>query len=59
MGKEKDELEYKEQQKINDFLQRQKQQDELMKEFSEKMKENLEKFNPEKKTLEKEFCKSD
>lgn len=57
MGKEKDELEYKEQQKINDFLQRQKQQDELMKEFSEKMKENLEKFNPEKKDAEKELLK--
>lgn len=55
MGKEKDELEYKEQQKINDFLQRQKQQDELMKEFSEKMKDNLEKFNPDKKDAEKEM----
>jgi hypothetical protein len=55
MGKEKEVLEYKEQQKINDFLQRQKQQDELMKEFSEKMKENLEKFNPEKKDAEKEL----
>lgn len=55
MGKEKDELEYKEQQKINDFLQRQKQQDELMKEFSEKMKDNLEKFNPDKKDTEKEM----
>ena len=55
MGKEKDNLEYKEQQKVNDFIQRQKQQDELMKEFSEKMKDNLEKFKSEKKDDKKEL----
>ena len=54
MGKEKDNLEYKEQQKVNDFIQRQKQQDEIMKEFSEKMKENLEQFKSEKKDEKKE-----
>ncbi|WP_445453428.1 hypothetical protein [Flavobacterium sp. 25HG05S-40] len=54
MGKEKDNLEYKEQQKVNDFIQRQKQQDEMMKEFSEKMKENLEQFKSEKKDEKKE-----
>ncbi len=54
MGKEKDNLEYKDQQKVNDFIQRQKQQDEMMKEFSEKMKENLEQFKSEKKDEKKE-----
>lgn len=54
MGKEKDNLEYKDQQKVNDFIQKQKQQDELMKEFSEKMKENLDKFKSEKKDEKKE-----
>ncbi len=55
MGKEKDNLEYKDQQKVNDFIQRQKQQDEMMKEFSEKMKENLEQFKSEKKDEKKEL----
>lgn len=55
MGKEKDNLDYKEQQKVNDFIQRQKQQDELMKEFSEKMKDNLEQFKTEKKDEKKEL----
>lgn len=54
MGKEKESLEYKEQQKIDNFLERQKQQDALMKEFSEKMKENLDKFQTEKKDEKKE-----
>jgi len=55
MGKEKENLEYKEQQKIDDFLERQKQQDEMMKEFSEKMKDNLEQFKTEKKDEKKEL----
>ncbi|MGL2965436.1 hypothetical protein [Flavobacterium sp. XGLA_31] len=54
MGKEKDNLEYKDQQKVNDFIQRQKQQDEMMKEFSEKMKDNLEKFKSDKNDEKKE-----
>ena len=33
-GKEKENFEFKDQQKINDFIQQQKQQDEMMKEFS-------------------------
>lgn len=49
VGKEKDNLEFKDQQKVNDFIKRQKQQDEIMKEFSEKMKDNLEKFKTDKK----------
>jgi len=55
MGKEKDNLEFKEQQKVNDFIQRQKQQDEMMKEFSEKMKDNLDKFKTEKNDEKKEL----
>ncbi|MDN3678463.1 hypothetical protein QWY90_14205 [Flavobacterium paronense] len=55
MGKEKDNLEYKDQQKVNDFIQKQKQQDEMMKEFSEKMKDNLDKFKTEKKDEKKEL----
>ena len=54
MGKEKDNLEYKDQQKVNDFIQKQKQQDEMMKEFAEKMKDNLDKFKSEKKDEKKE-----
>ena len=48
-GKEKDNLEFKDQQKINDFIKRQKQQDEMMKQFSEKMNQNLDKFKDNKK----------
>jgi len=57
MGKEKDNLEFKEQQKVEDFLNKQKQQDELMKNFAEKMKENLEKVKTEKKDEVKELLK--
>ncbi|WP_281231300.1 DUF4175 family protein [Flavobacterium gelatinilyticum] len=48
-GKEKDNLEFKDQQKINDFIKRQKQQDEMMKQFAEKMNKNLDKYSSEKK----------
>ena len=48
-GKEKDNLEFKDQQKVNDFIKRQKQQDEMMKQFTEKMNNNLDKFSKEKK----------
>ena len=53
-AKEKDNLEFKDQQKINDFIKRQKQQDEMMKEFSKKMEENLDKFKSENKDEFKE-----
>ena len=56
-GKENKELDYKEQQKINDFIKRQKKQEEMMQNFSEKMKENLDKFNPNEKDPEKELLK--
>ncbi len=48
-GKEKDKFEFKDQQKINDFLNKQDQQDKMMKEFVEKMKDNLDKFKTDKK----------
>lgn len=53
-GKEKDNLEFKDQQKVNDFIKRQKQQDEMMKEFSKKLEENLDKFQSDKKDEFKE-----
>jgi hypothetical protein len=57
MGKEKESLEFKEQQKVNDFLQREKKQNEMMKEFAEKMKENLDKVKTDKKDELKEILK--
>jgi hypothetical protein len=53
-GKEKDNLEFKDQQKINDFIKRQNQQDKMIKEFAEKTKENLDKSKTEKKDELKE-----
>ncbi|TDD99653.1 ABC-2 transporter permease [Flavobacterium cellulosilyticum] len=43
IGKEKDNLEFNDQQKINDFIKKQHQQDKMMKDFAEKMKDNLDK----------------
>lgn len=54
LGKEKTDLDFKDQKKIQDFINRQKQQDEMMKEFSKKLEENLEQFNPEQKDEFKE-----
>jgi len=53
-GKEKDNLEFKDQQKINDFIKRQNQQDKMMKEFADKMKDNLDKSKTDKKDEFKE-----
>lgn len=53
-GKEKDNLEFKDQQKVNDFIKRQKQQDEMMKEFTKKLDENLDKVKSDKKDEFKE-----
>ncbi|NDP26278.1 MAG: hypothetical protein GZ087_02450 [Flavobacterium sp.] len=53
-GKEKDNLEFKDQQKINDFIKRQNQQDKMMKDFAEKMKDNLDKSKTDKKDKFKE-----
>ncbi|WP_367268924.1 hypothetical protein [uncultured Flavobacterium sp.] len=54
MGKEKKDIDFKDQKKIQEFINRQKQQEEMMKEFSKKLEENLEQFNPEKKDEFKE-----
>jgi hypothetical protein len=40
-GKEKEQFEFKDQQNVKDFIERQKKQDEMMKEFAKKMKDNL------------------
>ncbi|WP_396169280.1 DUF4175 family protein [Flavobacterium sp.] len=56
-GKEKDNFEFKDQQKINDFIKRQNQQDKMMKEFAEKMKDNLDKNKTDKKDEFKEELK--
>lgn len=49
LTKEKKELDYKDQLRIQDFLEKQKQQDLLMKDFSNKLRENLEDFQQDKK----------
>lgn len=54
LGKEKENLQYRDQQKIKDFLQDQKQQQELLKEFSKQLKENLEKFKSDEKDIQQE-----
>ena len=43
-GKEKENLDFKDQQKVNDFIKRQMKQDEMMKEFTKKMNDNLDNF---------------
>ena len=53
-GKEKDKFEFKEQQEVNDFIKKQKQQDDMMKQFADKMKDNLEKFKSKEKDEMKE-----
>lgn len=47
MQKEKSELNWNDKQKVEEFLKRQKLQEEMMKKFSEKAKENLENFQKE------------
>ncbi|MEC5165211.1 hypothetical protein RCH18_000938 [Flavobacterium sp. PL11] len=55
LGKEKESLDFKDQQKINDFVNRQKRQDEMIKDFAKKMNDNLDKF----KTVSKDEDKKD
>ncbi|MBD0723618.1 hypothetical protein B6A10_00325 [Flavobacterium sp. L1I52] len=62
-GKEKENFEFNDQQKINDFIQQQKKQDEMMRNFMDKMKNNLDesKYKPEddfKEELEKRVEKN-
>lgn len=64
LDKQKENLDYKDQKKIEDFINRQKQQQDMMKEFSEKLKENLEDFKNNKnedlkKVLLERFDKAD
>ena len=54
MSKEKESLEFKDKQKINDFIKRQKQQEEMMKEFTKDLKDNLKELNKEEKDELKE-----
>lgn len=54
MNKEKSTLDFKDQKKVEDFINRQKQQDEMMKEFTKKLTENLEEFNPKTEEKDKE-----
>lgn len=54
IGKEKSQIDFKDLKKIEDFINKQKQQDEMMKEFSKKLEDNLQQFNPEKKDELKE-----
>ena len=57
-GKEKTSLDFKDQQKVNNFINRQKQQEDMMKEFAEKIKDNLSKINADKKEESKELLKA-
>ncbi|MFP9112755.1 hypothetical protein ACLI1A_02365 [Flavobacterium sp. RHBU_3] len=54
MGKEKSELDFKDQKKVQDFINRQQMLEERKQELSKELKENLEKFLPEKKDEFKE-----
>ncbi len=62
LQKKKKELNWNDKQKFEEFLKRQKLQEEMMKKFSEKTKENLENFqkedkenNPKKEELQERF----
>jgi hypothetical protein len=54
LGKEKDILDFNDQQKLDEFMQRQIKQDAVMKDFTRKMNENLSQFKTEKKDAFKE-----
>lgn len=47
--KEKNELNYNDRKKLENFIQRQQRQEEMMKDFSKKLKDELEQFQPENK----------
>ena len=47
LQKEKRELNWNDKKKLENFIKRQKQQEEMMKNFSKEMKENLQNFQPE------------
>ena len=58
MGQEKESLDFKDQRKVDDFIERQKKQDEMMKEFTDKLKDNVDKTKTDKKDQSKELLKS-
>lgn len=47
--KEKNELNFNDRKKLENFIQRQQQQEKMMKDFSKKLKDDLENFQPENK----------
>ncbi|BCY27800.1 hypothetical protein [Flavobacterium okayamense] len=55
LNKEKSNLDFKDQKKIQDFVDRQKKQEELMKEFSKNLEENLEEFKTENNEQKEEL----
>ena len=57
-GKEKEQFEFKDQQNVKEFIDRQNKQDEMMKEFAKKMKENLEDLKASVKDDVKEDLKN-
>ncbi|WP_320814233.1 hypothetical protein [Flavobacterium sp.] len=52
LNKEKSQLDFKDQKKIDQFLERQKQQDQMMKEFTKNLSKNLEEFKSTDKEKE-------
>lgn len=54
MQKEKNKLSFSDKKKIENYLKRQEQQRQMMKDYSKELKENLEKFEPESKDAKKE-----
>lgn len=58
MGKEKKELDFKDQKKVDDFIKRQQMQEQRQQELSKKLHENLNQFMPEKQDeLKQELMK--
>ncbi len=55
--KEKKNLDFNDKKKLDDFLKRQKKQEQMMQDFSKKLKENLEKFNSKKEEPFKDALK--
>ncbi|MBC5861947.1 hypothetical protein [Flavobacterium turcicum] len=53
-GKEKDNFDFKDQQKVDDFIKQQSKQDEIVKDFTKKLNDNLSQFKSDKKDLKKE-----
>ncbi len=52
--KEKEQLSFNDQKKLDNFLKRQEQQEDLMKDFSKQLKENLDQFQKDKELTDEE-----